>query len=101
MQNRNKSLGLEEKSSSKDCDTDKKFYGIPYPSIYLFPLRVACPLCKHQGHVKIRKNLWQLRMHFTAYHQAQNEAKQCKNIVSKISRIIKLQNQLIEMGVWK
>ena len=40
----------------------------PDDSVYLAPRRFACHFCIGTGPKKIRKNLWQLRLHFKFSH---------------------------------
>ena len=102
-------------ASEKNCDNNnheitipdgatkqinnKKFYGIPYPVIYLMILRVSCPFCNKRGRAKVFKNLWQLRMHFTSQHLDDQFTQGCKNTIGELVDYMRLQQSLTERGV--
>jgi hypothetical protein len=94
----------EEKTIDKNCDnknheSNKRFYGIPYPTIYLQVIRISCPFCNKRGRAKVHKNLWQLRMHFMRNHVEDQFTQDCKNTLGKLVEYIRLQQQLTEQGV--
>jgi hypothetical protein len=78
---------------------NKKFYGIPYPKIYLHVIRVSCPFCVKRGRSKVLKNIWQLRMHFVANHINDQFTQDSRNTIGKLVDYIRLQQELIEQGV--
>jgi len=110
-----KKTTTEETASEKNCDNNnheittpdsaakrydnKKFYGIPYPKIYLQVLRVSCPYCNKRGRAKVLHNLWQLRHHFTLKHTDDQFSQGCKNTIGELVDYVRLQQSLTERGV--
>lgn len=90
---------IEKNCNKKSCDSNKRFYGIPYPSIYFQVVRLSCPLCNKQGNPKIYKNIWKLRYHFSITHTTKTDSQCCKNTIGKLVDYIRLQQQLTEQGV--
>lgn len=94
-----------EKVIEKNCDNknheekDRRYFGIPYPAIYLKVIRLSCPFCKRPGRSKTFKNLWQLRMHFANDHSNLQEIQQCRNLIGVLTDHIRLHNELTESGV--
>ncbi len=97
----NKIESVQEKiESKKDSKEDRKYFGIPYPSIYLHTIRLSCPFCNKRGRAKVHKNLWRLRMHFVSQHwTSTNEMKICKNTLGELVDYIKADQDLTERGV--
>ena len=90
----------EEKIVTKKVTKkDRRFYGIPFPVIYLMILRLSCPFCINPGRPKIFKNLWKLRMHFTAVHTDDRFMQECKNLIGELVDYIRLQQSLTERWV--
>jgi hypothetical protein len=89
-----------EKRDNKNLETkNKKFYGIPFPKIYLQVLRVSCPFCNKRGRAKVYKNLWQLRMHFSSNHTDDQFTQGCKNTIGELVDYVTLEQSLTERGV--
>ena len=97
----NKIESVTEKiETTKVSKEDRRYFGIPYPSIYLHTIRLSCPFCNKRGRAKVHKNLWQLRMHFVSNHwQSDSELKASKNTLGEIVDFIKLDQSLTERGV--
>ena len=94
----------EEKIIDKNCDnknheSNKRFYGIPYPTIYFHNGSFSCPLCHKQGKPKIHKNIWKLRYHFSITHTNEKDSQYCKNVIGQLVDYIRLQQQLTVQGV--
>ncbi len=91
---------LEKNSNKKSyVKVDRKFYGIPYPKIYLHTIRLSCPYCNKRGRAKVYKNLWQLRHHFSLRHTDDQFTQGCKNTLGEIVDYIKENQSLTERGV--
>lgn len=100
MKENNLGIVSEKIESKKDSKEDRRYFGIPYPSIYLHTIRLSCPFCNKRGRAKIHKNLWQLRMHFVSNHwQSADELRSSKNVLGEIVEYIKLDQSLTERGI--
>ena len=82
---------FEKNSDNKSHESNKRFYGIPYPKIYLHKKRVSCPFEKKQGSPKVYKNIWQLRMHFMANHFDDGHVQECRNIIGNLVKCIRFE----------
>ena len=95
----------EENAIEENCETnihetkDRTFFGVPYPTVYLFIISLMCPFCHTRGRPKTFKNLWRLRMHFVAHHSADSTRQQCRNTIGELVDYIRLHQKLIEQGV--
>ena len=91
--------GKDRESKSLNESKSNKFYGIPYPKIYLYEIRLSCPFCRKTGVKKIHKNLWRLRLHFSAFHNSGDEGVKSRNLINKLTTFIRTQQGLKERGV--
>ncbi len=99
MKQKTKEEIFEKNSDKNNHESNKRFYGIPYPSIYFHVIRISCPLCHKQGKPKIYKNIWKLRYHFSMNHTNKKDSQYCRNVIGKLVNYIRLQQQLVEQGV--
>lgn len=92
---------FEKNGDKKSHVPGRKFYGVPFPKIYLYSKRVSCPFDYKQGKPKVFKNIWQLRMHFMLHHSDDCHSQDCRNIIGNLVKCIRFERENVDYSELK